>query len=478
MLNAKSLWHDEACSLAYARTGITYQLTRPDNAPPLYHLLLHFWLRLGTGLGMEESDFWLRLPSALAGVVAVCVTYLIGRRLAGWNMGLTLGLLTAASPLLVQYAQEARYYAFLYLFSTLSLYFYLRVKGGGTRRDWIGYGLASLLCLYTHYYSLFLLLVENLDFLLTHRRRWRTWLLAQTALAMAFLPWSLYFLWQARAAARGETFYPRPELLAVIRSYLAFVWGQGDLHFEFVLLSLLGAASLSGLALAARRRKPFVLWLLLLGVPVGLAFLISLRVPIYETKHLIASSLALHVLLGYAVALPRRRMWSIAALLIGIVPPLVFLAQYYAAPPRQDWRRTAHLVAAQAQPGDAVLFDGQVGYLGFSHYYPDDLDMYGWYRKPPVYWRTPKATVYPLAGDFWADYQELGGYYPSEPPSAAGDWQYSSEEIGNRYHRLWLVHFWGSRTSAEHEAALGVACVLAAAEPLGAWYEIRLYRCE
>lgn len=471
-LGAKSLWHDEAWSLTYAQTSIPYQLQHPTMAPPLYHLLLHFWLLLG------QSDAWLRLPSALAGVAAVWVAFLIGQRLAGRLMGLALSFLNALSPMLVWHAQEARYYSFLYLFSALSLHYYLRVKEETGRWVWLGYLGASLLAIYTHYYALMLILVENLDFLIglrerSIRRQWGRWMLAQVVLALGFLPWILNFLQQARAAAQGTIFYSHPEPSGVLESFRTFVAGRIQVIPDAVILLLLALAAGWGARLALRQRRPLVVWLLLLTVPVVLAYLISLWVPIYETKHLIATALACYVLIAYAVVLSRQWLLSVGAMGAFLVVGVVGLAGIYLVPPRQDWRQVAALVEANQQPGDVVLFDGHVGYLGFSRYYDGTLDLYGLYERPPKVLQEaadPRSVV-------WVDYGVIGGYFPQQPlPDTT--WRMSSEKIRERYRRAWLVLFWGLQTLEEHEAGLGAYChSVRDRRLLGFWGEIELYRC-
>ncbi len=479
MLGTKNLWHDEAHSLTYGQTDIVYQLTHPENAPPLYHLFLYFWLALG------KSDAFIRLPSALAGIASVWVTFRIGQRLGGRIMGLVLGLLTATSPLLIHHAQEARYYSLLYFFSALSLYFYLRAKESGDRRAWVGYGLSSLLCIYIHYYSFLLILVENLDFLFAmrcreFRTRWKTWFLVQVGLALSFLPWVLFFLLQIRAATRGETFYPRPETITMLHTYLDFAAGRVQPIPDGVLVPLLGLVGVGGLWLASRQARTVSLWLLLLIVPVGLAYLVSLRVPIYETKHLIASSLACHVLLAYAIVFARRWKLSVVILALILGPVIVSLAAYYRMPPRQNWHQLAQLVEAQHQPGDVILFDGRISYLTFAHYYENDLDldMYGFQIKTPWRWRVPDKAAYRALGELWVNYDAIGGYFPKQtPPITPAHWRRRPDEIGNDYQRVWLIFFWNRWSLAEHEAQMGIKCHSAIDKTLDSQDELPLYLC-
>ena len=57
-LERRGIWFDEGVSVIIAQRDVAALLaaTRLDVHPPLYYLLLHFWLLFGSG------DFWLRLP--------------------------------------------------------------------------------------------------------------------------------------------------------------------------------------------------------------------------------------------------------------------------------------------------------------------------------------------------------------------------------------------------------------------------------
>lgn len=82
-----------------------------DAHPPLYYSFLHEWLKLVP----NGSEFWLRLPSALASIAGLVLIYHLGRRLFDERFGLIALALLAFSPLEIWYAGEARMYAFVIL---------------------------------------------------------------------------------------------------------------------------------------------------------------------------------------------------------------------------------------------------------------------------------------------------------------------------------------------------------------------------
>ncbi len=117
-LGMKSLWFDEVRSFYDAQT-IRYSAT----AHPLAFWLMHLSLELG-----GVSDFFLRLPSAIAGILALPIALLIGYSLAGRKGGILSGVLLALSSYHIWYSQEARYYSLMIFFSLLALFFVVQAQ--------------------------------------------------------------------------------------------------------------------------------------------------------------------------------------------------------------------------------------------------------------------------------------------------------------------------------------------------------------
>src|SRR5215210_1747579 len=80
-----------------------------DPHPPGYYLFIHYWMQLA-----GDAEWALRLPSAVAGVLSVLVTFLLGRRLYSAREGLIAALLMTVLWAPIYYSQEARAYS-LYL---------------------------------------------------------------------------------------------------------------------------------------------------------------------------------------------------------------------------------------------------------------------------------------------------------------------------------------------------------------------------
>ena len=118
----QSLWRDEATSVWFARLPPSTLLGGLcDPHPAGYYLFLKGWLAGG------ESEFWLRLPSLLAAVLAVALTYRVGREAAGRRCAWLAALLLAVHPLQIWYAGEARMYALAQALGVLAVWLGLRL---------------------------------------------------------------------------------------------------------------------------------------------------------------------------------------------------------------------------------------------------------------------------------------------------------------------------------------------------------------
>ena len=220
-LNFHSLWFDEAISVHWAKQSVPRILEVgftlvEDRLPPLYYLMLKGWTML---VGFSESG--VRSLSVFIGVLLVPVSANIARLLVNRRVAQLTALLVALNPFLIWYAQEARMYAPVVLFSTFSVWAFLRMinlitqlphknfwsEGYSLTTYTILFILASLAGLYSHLYSGFLLPAMGLWLIVSYPRAWRSWLyfaLCGLLITLAYLP-ILFAIWRfSGEATPGE----------------------------------------------------------------------------------------------------------------------------------------------------------------------------------------------------------------------------------------------------------------------------------
>jgi uncharacterized membrane protein len=120
LLTDKGMWLDETFSVWLANKSVPDMLqwiVKIDQHPPLYYLLLHYWLaRYG------DTPYDARLLSALFGTLTIPIIYLIGKRISGVVVGLSAAVFLCFSTFNIYYAQEARMYTLLTFNAAVAIY--------------------------------------------------------------------------------------------------------------------------------------------------------------------------------------------------------------------------------------------------------------------------------------------------------------------------------------------------------------------
>lgn len=168
--------------------------------PPLSVFLLHFWMRL------SQREEWIRLYFVIFGIALCLLLYSIGKLLLDERFGLLLFFLSALSPLLIWSSQFIRSYIDAAFWSTLSVYFMLRmIKGRNSWENSAGYAISCALALYTSYITFLIIVSQNIFILISHFKNLRflmRWFILQVLIAAIFIP-CLRLISQQQVLATG-----------------------------------------------------------------------------------------------------------------------------------------------------------------------------------------------------------------------------------------------------------------------------------
>lgn len=144
-LGRPSLWTDEAATAAAATKpldALWHMLHRLDLVHGFYYLLMHPWVAV-----WGQSEFALRLPSALAFAGTVGLSFALMRRLAGVRAAVVTAVFVLVLPSITRLGLEARGFALASLLVMLSMDALLRVAASAGRARlgwWVVYTLASV----------------------------------------------------------------------------------------------------------------------------------------------------------------------------------------------------------------------------------------------------------------------------------------------------------------------------------------------
>ncbi|HEV3352633.1 MAG TPA: glycosyltransferase family 39 protein [Acidimicrobiales bacterium] len=251
-LTSSHLWLDEALTVNIARLPLSKipNALRHDGSPPLYYVLLHWWIAV-----FGSGDVAARALSAVFAIAALPLMWVAGLRIGGRRMAVAALVLLAASPFATRFATEARMYSLL---GFLALAGYLCLQRLVERPSWaaaIGVAVVSGLLALTHYWAFYLLATVGVMLLVRARRR-RDWgalvpLAAMAAGGLLFVPWLGVFAYQAQHT--GTPWAALPTTNAVVATVVSWAGGGSDAG-QLLNLVFIGLAVLAVFGLAVDRR--------------------------------------------------------------------------------------------------------------------------------------------------------------------------------------------------------------------------------
>jgi hypothetical protein len=334
-----------------------------DLNPPGLFILAWLSERLG------QSPELLRLPSILAGVLTIPLTYVLGTRTVGQRAGLIGAVFVALSPFLIYYSTEARAYAlvtFLVLASALALASALDGAGKGS---WAAYALLSAASMYVHYTAVFALGALLIWAAVTHPRQIRALVLANVAAIVLFAPWLPALVHNTHSFGTNVFSILEPFGLRAVVNDVAH-WSIGHPYMALAdepgpgALALIGAGLVMGVLLAGytwwrgRRGRPdaglSLILVLALLPPLGLAVYSAVGKDTWDARNLTSSWPALALAAGALLAAPRPRFAVIPVTLVlaGFGVGAITLQQ--ADHQRPDYAAAARLVITAGTPADPV----------------------------------------------------------------------------------------------------------------------------
>ncbi len=215
-----TLWYDESFFGVVVRHSYfdLIKMAAGDNHPPFYFILSKVLTDI-----MGNNAFSLRSASLLGVMALAALGFGPVRRIWGEKAGLLFTLLVFITPAFVAQALNARMYTWAAFFCTAcTLYAYCAIVEN-KRRDWIVFGLFSVLGLYTHVYLMLeCLVIYALAFswiIIKDRKKLPRFIIVSISVSALYLPWALVVIKQASEVAK-EFWIPLPTVNWVLNGLL------------------------------------------------------------------------------------------------------------------------------------------------------------------------------------------------------------------------------------------------------------------
>jgi mannosyltransferase len=404
-IGSESYWLDEIVTVFTGQNKLSDIILHWNfDTPPFFYTLFHFWEKtFGT------SEVATRSLSAVAGILAIIMIYLVGRELFNHKVGILSAILLALSESQIYASQEARFYSLLGLMTLISTFIYLRALKKGRWLQFLLLGLVNALLFFTHAFGSFIIAAQAIFFLLYWKKyesERLKWVIGQSLMGISIIL-ALFFSGFGSSGISGAAYnivkwIPEPNLASIFRTLYQYIfplrhgrsWASLILSFGVGFLIILLGWGLSWLRSTKdywRNIKMNLLqvvdfnghfesilfvscWLI---VPILVPFILSkIFTPIYLDRYTSEAAPAFIIIISFLIFKVNKVIpeWVLlAGLLMMIIPGI---ANYYPEKINEDWQAATTAIQEKSIAGDVIIFaPDQDGYEKkvFNWYYAGNI---------------------------------------------------------------------------------------------------------
>ena len=157
------LWGDEIVEFFFSQksiiTGDLFRAVRGTLQPPLFNVLMHFWLMINT------STLWFRCFNLLVGIITIIFIYKTVLLISDgkWFYSCIAILIHSSMYQYVYCVQEASEYALMILFCILAIYYFLRIEAECSLADEIVFVLFCVCAMFCQYGAAFAIILFSVN---------------------------------------------------------------------------------------------------------------------------------------------------------------------------------------------------------------------------------------------------------------------------------------------------------------------------
>jgi 4-amino-4-deoxy-L-arabinose transferase-like glycosyltransferase len=397
-LEHESLWNDELASQRRSSFPTAGQVLKEgvltELHPPAYYFLLYYVQKVA-----GDSERTLRFPSAVIGVLTIIAMFFLAKRIYSEKEGLISALFMAILWAPIYYSQEARSYAFMLLFSMLSVYYLIGIiysiknSLAISRFDYVGYVLSAVANSYFHYFGLYFICIQGglffifLLFCKNNKNPISNFLKIYGLVLIFYAPWVPFFLYQLmyqHTASTKAISWIQPTQLSHFLTFFIFCFHKSlKLSYLVVCISLFTYGTYlfnwikkkNNFTIRNIFSNKFVFLLVWLFLPfAGVFFLSQIGIHLYINKTLMISLPAAYILFAHGIIrFPVKSNILKLVIILGLSGmccyKLIFSMNYYKEPHKEQFREAVAYVANHEGRYSEDIFIGFAWSKNYFEYY-------------------------------------------------------------------------------------------------------------
>jgi len=371
-IGARDICIDEPFTIFHAQLSVIDILqlpTKNEPNPPLFMLLLHFWIKL-----FGISPFSVRILPILFSTLTAVFLYLTGKRFFGFWSGIIASGMFILSTQHFYFGGDTRTYSMLSMATAAALYYlFSLIENPEKKKYFVALIISNFILVYSHYFGWLTVFIEVLISIFYIQNRKviiKTWL-AVFITILLYIPMFQIMISQF-FISKESTWVTPPPAYEYVRQLEAFLNSKKVFR---ILIYLLGSGIILAFITKTGKEKIKELIMLLLWwlVPYTFMFLISYKIPMFTDRYVLFNSIGLYLFIGAAIGFLFQKIRFLIPLISAGI--LILMFQYmhtndYA--PRKVKMAAKYVHEKQDNPSEVIIYAHWAD-LGFIYYYDPEL---------------------------------------------------------------------------------------------------------
>lgn len=289
--------------------------TQNEPNPPLFMLLLHWWMSL-----FGSSALSVRILPLLFNSATAVALFFIGKQLKDKWAGVLTSLIFILSTYHFYFGMETRAYSMLSFGTSLGLFAFLKlIENPESRKNVILLIVANFIIMYSHYFGLFALFAQFVIGLIYYKNKvfFKKIIIALITSAVLFVPMAIVFIGHFLKFTEGTVVRP-PKWIFYFDELIYFT--NGSFSMILIVLVILFGWLIKRLKYSSEEKKNLKIILLWWVVPFTAMFLISFKLPMFANRYVLFHTIGFFATIGLLVSMGKMsKTYRIIASLIVLV---------------------------------------------------------------------------------------------------------------------------------------------------------------
>lgn len=361
LLGQYSIWYDESFSIFLASQewsrffDIIWKESEMNMS--LYYIFLKIWI------GFGKSEYVLRFPSAVFSSLSAVVIYFLVNILANRAAGIVAAFLYAFNnSFFIEYSTEARAYSLVMLLLSMSTFLLIIYIKKRSHIVLFAYTLISALACYAHFFSLIVILLQALVFLIYKGCRQFNVFMLFSYLSMGLMLSPLFY-WIMKYSHSNLAWLSSPDFYDLVQLYTSMSGGSVWYLYSALFVYIIGFFTY---LYDLYKNKDienivyYIFFILVLSLPIFL-FLVSKHYSLFKERYFVVSYFCFPILLTISIQRLKYVYIKYFLYIFFLLFSFTTLVSGYGIKKPENWKEASAYILDNIHEKDGIVV-----YKGFS----------------------------------------------------------------------------------------------------------------